>query len=325
MSETTPVHGAARGGVPFYSYEQLAEVADLCGLMDYMAEAHRLGAPHTGDRMVGPPGTQLFVRAAVMPGQAMGAKIISLIPANAQKGGRSIQAVFVLFDADTGDPQAVLEATGLTYWKTAADSALGARYLAREDARCLLMVGAGDLAPWLVRAHLQARPGVDRVLIWNRTGHRAAELAQRLAIEGIPAASVAELAPAAAQADIISTATMTRTPLIRGEWLRPGTHLDLVGAYDEGMREADDDCFRGARVYADYRASALDVGEILTPLASGAMAGDGLLGDHYDLARGAPGRLSPADITIFKNAGGGHLDLMTAAFLLSRVRRGGRG
>jgi ornithine cyclodeaminase/alanine dehydrogenase-like protein (mu-crystallin family) len=313
------VTGGKRDAVPYYGREQLEAVLDFTALMDAIAEGHRSGVAQTADSFIGPPKTQLFVRSAVLPGQAMGAKVISVIPDNPSRGAPSIQAVFVLLDGVSGAPRAVLDGTSLTYWKTAGDSALGARLLSRDDARVLLMAGAGEMAPWLVRAHRVARPGLTDVLVWNRTGERAAALAATLAAEGIPAAPVGDLEAAVRRADIISTATMAREPLIFGAWLKPGAHLDLVGAYNAGMREADDECIRRARVFCDFRGSAMDVGEILQPIASGAMTEAGLLGDLYDLVQGAPGRLTASDITVFKNAGGAHLDTMTAGFLLRRL------
>jgi ornithine cyclodeaminase/alanine dehydrogenase-like protein (mu-crystallin family) len=310
------------GAVPYYGRAQLQAALDFPALMDAITEAHRSGAAQTADSFIGPPDAQLFVRSAVLPGRAMGAKVISVIPDNPSRGAPSIQAVFVLLDGVNGAPRAVLDGTGLTFWKTAGDSALGSRLLSRQDARVLLICGAGELAPWLVRGHLAARPGLAEVLVWNRTASRAAELAARLSAEGIAASPAPDLEAAARRADIISTATMAREPLIRGAWLKPGAHLDLVGAYNAAMREADDDCMRRARVFCDFRPSAMDVGEILQPLANGAMKPADLLGDLYDLARGTSGRLSPGDITVFKNAGGAHLDTMTAEFLLSRVERG---
>ena len=305
--------------VPFYGADAQNGVIDLGALIDWMDAAHRQGAPDTIDSLVGPVESRLFVRSAVLSGEAMGAKVVSICPGNPRLGLPSVQALLVLLDGRTGTPRAVLDATNLTYWRTAADSALGARYLAREDARTLLMVGAGGLAPWLIRAHRRARPGLADVLIWNRTAARAEQLAETLAQEGVPATAVSDLGAAAQRADIISAATMTRTPLIRGEWLKPGTHLDLVGAYEAETREADDACVRRARFFTDFRHSANDVGEFVLPIASGAMQEADLLGDLYDLVRGAPGRLAETDITLFKNAGGGHLDLMTAQFLLHRL------
>ena len=310
---------AGGGAVAFHSRAAQEAVLDIPALVDWMEEAHRLGAPETTDSLIGPQGGRLFVRSAVLPGVAMGAKVVSICPGNPLRGLPSVQAVFVLLDGASGAPRAMLDATGLTYWKTAADSALGARHLARPDARSLLMVGAGDLAPWLVRAHLAVRPGIAEVKIWNRTAPRAANLAASLASQGIAATAAVDLEGAVRGADIISTATMTRQPLIRGEWLKAGAHLDLVGAYEPETREADDDCIRRARLFTDFRPSAADVGEFLLPTASGAMRAGDLLGDLYDLARGAPGRLAASDITLFKNAGGGHLDLMTAQFLLHRL------
>ncbi len=319
MSEAGGRGGGEPDAVPFYGREALGAVLDLADLMDWMDAAHRLGRPETADSVIGPAEGQLFVRSAVIAGRAMGAKVITLCPGNSAQGLPSIQAVFVLLDGATGSPLAMLDGTALTYWKTAADSALGGRYLARNDSRILLMIGAGALAPWLVRGHLAARPGIAEVLIWNRTAGRAAELAASLTQEGLPAAPTADLAAAVQRADIISTATMAREPLLRGEWLKAGAHLDLVGSYMPGMREADDACIRRARLFADYRPSALDVGEFQLPLASGAMREADLLGDLYDLARSDPGRLSSTDITLFKNAGGAHLDLMAAQFLLRRL------
>lgn len=313
---------ASLGAVPYYGRQQLEAVLDFTALMDAIAKAHRSGPAQTADSWAGPADAKLFVRAAVLPGRAMGAKVISVIPDNPSRGAPSIQAVFVLLDGVRGTPRAMLDGTGLTYWKTAADSALGARLLAREDARVLLMAGAGELAPWLIHGHLAARPGLTQILIWNRTAARAAALAAALSAEGLPAADVDDLEEAVRRADIVSTATMARDPIIRGAWLKPGVHLDLVGAYKPDMREADDDACRRARIFTDYRPSAHDTGEILLPLASGAMRESDLLGDFYDLCNGAAGRRDVRDITLFKNAGGGHLDLMTAEFLLGRLQNG---
>jgi ornithine cyclodeaminase/alanine dehydrogenase-like protein (mu-crystallin family) len=313
------VNEASRQAVPFYGADALNKVIDLAALIDWMDAAHKLGAPATADSLIGPEVSRLFVRSAVLPGEAMGAKVVSIVPDNPRAGRPSVQALFVLFDGATGTPRAILDATGLTYWKTAADSALGARYLAREDAYTLLMVGAGGLAPWLIRAHRAAQPGLAEVLIWNRTAARADELASALAREGIPASAVSDLAAAARRADVISAATMARAPLIHGEWLKAGAHLDLVGAYEPSTREADDTAIRRARLFTDFRRSAEDVGEFLLPIASGAMREADIAGDLYDLVRGAAGRRSAADITLFKNAGGAHLDLMTAQFLLHRL------
>ena len=200
-------------------------------------------------------------------------------------------------------------------------SALGAKLLAPENTQTLLVVGAGAMAPFLVRAHRTARPSLRRVIIWNRTAERAAALAASLCGEGIEAETTTDLDVATRAADVITTCTRAHAPLIKGVNLRPGTHLDLVGGYTSQTREADDEAARRARIFVDRRESVFHgVGDILQPIASGAITENDVLGDLYDLAKGAAGRRSASDITLFKNAGGGHLDLMTCEVVFERTR-----
>jgi ornithine cyclodeaminase len=227
-----------------------------------------------------------------------------------------VQAVLVLFSAEDGRPLAVMDGTEITYWRTAADSALGAQYLAPAAPETLLVVGAGELAPWLVRSHRTVRPSLRRVLIWNRTPERAEALAARIGAEHAP-----ELEAAVRAADVITCCTRSRAPLVQGEWLRPGQHLDLVGGFTPETREADDEAACRARVFTDLRESAFHgVGDILGPIAAGVMTEADVLADHYDLCSGrVPGRGAAEELTLFKNAGGGHLDLMTAELVWRRV------
>jgi ornithine cyclodeaminase len=162
------------------------------------------------------------------------------------------------------------------------------------------------------------------VLVWNRTPERAATLAATLRADGVVAEATADLEGAVRGAHVVTTATRSHTPLIRGAWLRPGTHLDLVGGYTPETREADDEAARRARIFVDRRESAFDgVGDILQPIASGAIRREDVLGDLYDLVGGAvPGRRSGDDVTLFKNAGGGHLDLMTAQAVMAQLGTG---
>jgi ornithine cyclodeaminase len=243
-------------------------------------------------------------------------------PANLADGTLpAVQAVCVLFDGSNGKPLAVMDGTEITHWRTAADSALGAKYLAGPGPNTLLVVGAGEMAAWLVRAHRTVRPSLSRVLIWNRTMARAEGLAARLQQEGIDAETVGDLDSAVGQADLITTCTRSHQPLIKGKYLRPGVHLDLVGGYTPQTREADDEAARLARVFVDRRESAFDgVGDILQPIANGAIKATDVLGDLYDLAAGTvAGRLRSQDITFFKNAGGGHLDLMTCEAIFQQL------
>jgi ornithine cyclodeaminase/alanine dehydrogenase-like protein (mu-crystallin family) len=221
--------------------------------------------------------------------------------------------VFVLFDHDDGRPLAVIDGAGITAWKTAADSALGSRYLSRSDARCLLMVGAGALARPLIGAHRSVRPAIEKVLLWNRTPARAEALAAELGREGLRVEVATDLAAAVGQADVVSAATRTEQPVIQGAWLQPGTHLDLVGAFTASMREADDAALRRARLFVDARETTLDhIGELKIPIERGVIGKDDVVGDLYDLAAGLAWQRAPDDITIYKNGGGAHLDLMTA-------------
>jgi ornithine cyclodeaminase len=219
----------------------------------------------------------------------------------------------VLFDHADGRPLAVIDGAGITAWKTAADSALGSRYLSRPDARCLLMVGAGALAGPLIRAHLSVRPKIEELIVWNRTPARAEVLAAELRADGLVVEVAADLAAAVGRADIVSSATRTEQPVIEGAWLRPGTHLDLVGAFTAAMREADDTALRRGRLFVDARETTVDhIGELMIPIARGVIGRNDVVADLYDLAAGFAWQRAPDDITIYKNGGGAHLDLMTA-------------
>jgi ornithine cyclodeaminase len=240
-------------------------------------------------------------------------KLITSFPSNTTAGNLpAVQALCVLFDGTNGRPAAVLDGTEITYWRTAADSALGAKILAPADAATLLVVGAGEMSSWLVRAHRAVRPSLRRVVIWNRSKERAIRVAAVLMQEGIETEAAEDLAAATRSADIICSCTRSHAPLILGRNLRPGMHLDLV---------ADDEAAQRALVFVDRRESAFaGVGDIVMPIASGAIDAADVLGDLYDLVGGAiPGRQSPSDITFFKNAGGAHLDLMTAELVIQQI------
>ena len=284
--------------------------------------AHRRQKVDVVDCSLGSEKEFYFVRNAVDRGRFMASKLITSFPANLAAGKLpAVQAVCVLFDGTDGHPLAVMDGTEITYWRTAADSALGAQILARPDVKTLLLVGAGGMARWLVRAHRTVRPSLERVLIWNRTREHAEHLVTALAQEGIRAAVANDLDVATREADVISACTRSHAPLIKGANLKAGTHLDLVGGYSRQTREADDEAARRSLVFVDRHESAFDgVGDILGPIASGAIREADVLGDLYDLVPGKiAGRRSASDITLFKNAGGGHLDLMTAEVVYSRL------
>jgi ornithine cyclodeaminase len=306
----------------FVGAEEIRRILSFPMLVAALESGHRRPKIEIQDGFLGSEKEQYFVRHAVDRGRFMASKLITSFPANLIKGELpAVQAVCVLFDGANGRPLAIMDGTEITYWRTAADSALGAKILAPAAPATLLIVGAGQMSSWLVRAHRTVRPSLRRVLIWNRSQERATELSVSLRQEGIEAEAVDDLASATRLADLICTCTRSHEPLVLGANLRPGTHLDLVGGYTPETREADDEAARRARVFVDRRESAFKgVGDILQPIANGAIGTADVLGDLYDLVGGAvPGRRSLSDITFFKNAGGAHLDLMTAELVFLQI------
>jgi alanine dehydrogenase len=290
---------------------------DYAALIDHLDEQHRRPPALVTDSWLEAGGDGLLARTGFAPGAGLGVKLASVFPRNTDRP--TVHSLYALFDPVTGEELAVIGGNAITWFKTACDSGLATRRLARADSRRLLMVGAGAMAPHLVRAHLAARPTIEDVTVWNRTQARAHSLAA--ALDELDVAVTSDLPTAVAAADVISVATMTVEPIVRGAWVRPGTHVDLVGAYRPDMREADDDLLVRARVFVDSRETTMaENGELAIPLAAGVITTDDVLGDHYELATGAvAGRVSDDDVTVFKNGGGGHLDLMTAQFVLDRV------
>lgn len=270
----------------------------------------------------GNPST-LLLMPAWQAGRSLGIKIVTVYPDNAGRSLPSVHGTYVLLDAATGIPRAVLDGTALTLRRTAAASALAADFLARPDSAVHLMVGTGALAPHLVAAHAAVRP-IRETRIWGRDPQKAAALAARLVAAGTAAVAVRDLAAAVAAADIVSCATLAREPLIRGAWLRPGTHLDLVGGYTPEMREADDDAIARSRVYIDTEAALHEAGDIVQPLRSGLLARDRIAGDLFGLARGTcAGRRDPVEITLFKSVGTALEDLAAAQLAIARADKFG--
>lgn len=250
------------------------------------------------------------------PGGFLGVKLVNVFPGNAARGLPSVMGSYVLMNGDTGAPIAVIDGTRLTLWRTAATSALAARYLARADATTHLMVGAGALAPFFIRAQRSVRP-IMRTILWNKTRANAEKLAWQLTGEGLPVEVADDLEAAVREADLISTATLSTLPLVRGEWLKPGAHLDCVGAFTPAMRETDDDCVRRARLFVDTRGGVLkEGGDFVQPIRDGVIAKSKVEADLFDLARGKFHLSRRADdITFYKSTGGAVFDLAAAALI----------
>lgn len=307
----------------FVDAAEIKRVLTFPLLVAGLEAAHRREKMEVQDGYLGSDRQRYFVRHAVDPGRFMASKLITSFPANPAAGKLpAVQALCVLFDGSDGRPLAVLDGTEITYWRTAADSALGAKLLAAPAPAVLLVVGAGEMSRWLIRAHRAVRPSIRRVLIWNRTKERATRIADLTRQEGVETEVTDDLDAATRSADIISTCTRSHDPLIKGSNLRPGVHLDLVGGYTPETREADDEAARRSLIFVDRRESAFrGVGDILQPIANGSIRETDVLGDHYDLVAGTiAGRRSPSDITFFKNAGGCHLDLMTCEIVLAHSK-----
>lgn len=284
-------------------------------LIEALEAAHRRPPMEVADTFMGSEKALYFIRNAVDAGRFAGSKLVTSFPSNIGGALPAVQAVVVLFDHSDGRPLAVMDGTEITYWRTAADSGLAAKYLAPAKPDTLLIVGAGEMSRWLARSHRTARPSLKRALIWNRTADRAQAVAAELTKEGFAAEAVAHLDAAIPQAQVITCCTRTHQPLVHGRLLQPGTHLDLVGGYTPKHREADDDAVKRSRVFVDRHESARDVADIHDPLASGLIQEADILGDLHAIVAGKAGRRTAEEITFFKNAGGAHLDLMTAELI----------
>jgi ornithine cyclodeaminase len=252
-------------------------------------------------------------------GASLGVKIVSVFPANRARGLASVSALYLLMDGATGHPLALIDGEALTLRRTAAASALAATYLARPDAKVLLVVGTGALAPYMAAAHCALRP-MERVLVWGRSIEHARTTAARLAAEGLPAEACADLAAGLAGADLVTCATTAREPIVRGSLVRPGTHVDLVGGFTPEMRECDDELVKRAEVFVDTFAGALkEAGDLVQPINGGAIAREHVRAELADLLHARhPGRGSADAVTLFKSVGTALEDLCAARLVYDR-------
>ncbi|MEM9106388.1 MAG: ornithine cyclodeaminase family protein [Pseudomonadota bacterium] len=299
------------------SAEQVDELLNFPVLIEALARAFRGGivAPvrhhHTIERKDGADSTMLlmpawsdFTGVSVEGDGFMGVKLVTVSPDNNQAGKPAVMGVYLLSDGTTGEPLALIDGQKLTLWRTAAASALAGKFLAPEDASTMVMIGAGKLAPYLIRAHAAVHP-IRSVSIWNRNPSNAEALVQSLQGERFDVTVCEDRAAAIANADIISSATITSEPLIEGAWLSPGTHVDLVGAFTPAMRESDDDVVRCATVFVDTFGGALkEGGDVVQPIEAGVIDRSDVVADLAVLCAGNhPGRTSDDEITLFKSTG----------------------
>lgn len=289
---------------------------DWIALTDAFVAGHGLPRAEVADTFLYRGRDTLLTRSAWIDGLGLAIKGATVMPGNPAAGLPMVNGAVNLFSDRDGRLEAIVDFHLVTKWKTAGDSLLAARRLARPDARRFLIVGAGNVARSMIEAYGAAFPGAQ-FTVWNRSPAAARALA-----DSTGAAAADDLETAVRAAEVIATTTMSSHPLIQGDWLSPGTHLDLIGAYRPDMREADDATLRRARVFVDARATTIEhIGELKTPIAEGVITREDVLADYYDLASGRFARRSDDEITLCKNGGGAHLDLICARYILDAWRR----
>ena len=284
-------------------------------------DGHKRPRAEIKDIIIGAMDHSFLNRAAWIDGLGGGIKSVTVFPNNPSKNPDlpTVQGVFLLFDEGTGALKAIIDGPLITHWKTAADSVLGARLLARKGAARVLIIGAGALAASLVEAYGDGLPQLENIGVWGRQTEKAERVAKNSGRANVRAID-GDLEDAVRKSDIIVTATSSPTPVLLGEWVGRGTHVDLVGAFRSDMREADDALMRKGRIFVDsYETTIAHIGELAIPIASGVILPSDVLGDLYALVAGLEGRRTDDDITIFKNGGGAHLDVMTAALMCESV------
>jgi len=303
--------------IPFIPFEAGEKLLDWIALTDALAEGHNLPKAEIGDTFLYRDPDTLLSRAAWIDGMGMAVKSATVFPGNSSKGKPNINGGVSLYSDTDGTLEAIIDFHLVTKWKTAGDSLLAARRLARPDSTHILLVGAGTVARSLYDAYSAAFPKAQ-FTVWSRTRASSEDL-----VDMLPDVTIADdLESAVRQADIIGSATMATEPVIKGAWLQPGQHLDLIGAYRPDMREVDDEALRRARLFVDsFDTTVGHIGEIKIPLETGGIVREDIIADYYDLA--AFTRSSNEEITICKNGGGAHLDLMTSRYILKQWRAAG--
>ena len=309
------------------SAEEVRTLLPWGPLIEAVREMFRAGCEmpvrhHHTVEVPGDPDATLLLMPAWLPGEYLGVKMATIFPGNTAREQDAVAASYILMDGRSGETLAIIDGGELTARRTAATSVLAASFLARADAQSHLVVGTGRMAANLAAAYASARP-LRRLTVWGRNPDKARGLASRLTDSGVEARADADLASAAAEADIISTATLSIEPLIEGAWLKPGVHLDLVGGFRPDMREADDATVRRASVFVDTLEGATkEAGDIVQPLETGALAAADIHADLYGLVRGAhPGRKAADEITLFKSVGASLEDLAGAVLAYRNAGR----
>jgi len=299
--------------IPFISEGHVDKLLTWSGVTDALFAAHQKPQAQIDDLLFQYENNSLLTRAAWVTNYGIAVKTATIFPDNATKFPDlpTVQSLVILFDDISGAPQAILDGNLVTKWKTAGDSVLGAKLLAREKSRVLTILGAGKVAESMIDAYREIFPRLETIYVWNHHHEKAVALAAEK-----NATPIKNLTEAILAADILSSATTAIDPFIRGEWLKEGCHLDLIGAFRPDMREAHDSALLRGSIFVDsYKTALHDIGELGIPLANGVISRADVINDFYGLCSGDPGRRNEAEITIFKNGGGAHLDLAVARYI----------
>jgi ornithine cyclodeaminase len=312
--------------IPFVSTETLDAKLDYPSLI--AALKHAFAADwtipvrhHHHVPIAGEDDQVLLLMPAWESGKSVGIKIVTITPGNGARNLPAIQGLYLLLDGATGIPRVLMEGKTLTVRRTAAASALAATFCARKGSTTHLMVGAGALSLPLIQAHRAAHPTIARTLLWAREPQKAEAKIAECKKAGVTVDLARDLEAAARDADIISCATLSAEPLVRGQWLKPGAHLDLVGAYLPTLRESDDAAVKRATLFCDTRAGALkEGGDLVQPLKSGVIKESDIAADLIELCKGQhPGRTHADEVTLFKSVGTAIEDLAAAKLMLERM------
>ena len=297
--------------IPIIPFEEGEALLDWLELTKALADGHGMARAEIADTFLYRDPDTLLSRAAWIDGLGSLVKTATVFPRNPEHGVPMVNGSVCLYSDLDGTLAALIDFHLVTKWKTAGDSLLAARRLARPDSREIVIAGAGTVGRSLCEAFGEGFPEA-RITLWNRTASKAEALAEEMGV------SVADdLESAVRRADIVVSATMSSEPLIKGDWLQPGQHLNLIGAYRPDMREADDAALERSRIFVDSRDTTIGhIGELKIPMEQGVIGEDDIVADFYQLD--AFSREGAEDITLFKNGGGAHLDLMTSSYILNR-------